>query len=311
VTPLSRRLQAALDEGRILVLGTQVLLGFQLRAFFEPRFSALPEWTRSLGLLATCALLVAFTLICFPASYHRIVAGGEDRPDILRVTTQVLAVALLPLGIGLGFSVAVPLVRVLGAGGALTFGAATGAAAFAAWYGFTYARRSRRAGPAQEVPMEKTELSQKVRHVLTEARMVIPGAQALLGFQLVVILTPAFDELPRGSQLVHVAAIAAVAAAVVLLMTPAAYHRIVEEGEETERFHRVATRLVVAGMAAVGLGMCTDLFVVARKVLRSDGGAAALAATALAVMFGVWFGVTGLLRARSHAARLVRQPSRS
>jgi len=41
----------------------------------------------------------------------------------------------------------------------------------------------------QQVPLAK-----KIDQMLTEARVILPGAQALLGFQLAVILTQAFEN---------------------------------------------------------------------------------------------------------------------
>src|SRR5512138_1117225 len=47
VAELANRVQNALDEGRILILGGQILLGFEYRAFFEHGFESLPEWARA------------------------------------------------------------------------------------------------------------------------------------------------------------------------------------------------------------------------------------------------------------------------
>ena len=58
--------------------------------------------------------------------------------------------------------------------------------------------------------------------MLTEARVILPGAQALLGFQLVIVLTGAFEKLPDISRLMHGLALLCVALSVTLLMTPAA-----------------------------------------------------------------------------------------
>jgi hypothetical protein len=41
-----------------------------------------------------------------------------------------------------------------------------------------------------------TALATKVEQLLTEARVIIPGAQALLGFQFIAMLTSGFDRLP-------------------------------------------------------------------------------------------------------------------
>jgi hypothetical protein len=48
----AEKLKLALDETRMLVLGAQVLLGFQLRSAFQEAFDALPrakqdKWTPS------------------------------------------------------------------------------------------------------------------------------------------------------------------------------------------------------------------------------------------------------------------------
>ena len=48
-----------------------------------------------------------------------------------------------------------------------------------------------------------TPLHVKIEQMLTEARVILPGAQALLGFQLAVVLTQAFDRLPPSSKTLH------------------------------------------------------------------------------------------------------------
>jgi uncharacterized protein DUF6328 len=80
-----------------------------------------------------------------------------------------------------------------------------------------------------------TPLHAKIEQLLTEARVILPVAQALFGFQLAIVLTHAFEQLPRHSRIIHAASILLVALAVVLLMAPAAYHRIVYSGEDTRR----------------------------------------------------------------------------
>ena len=39
------------------------------------------------------------------------------------------------------------------------------------------------------------------------------------------------------------------------MLRTAAYHRIVERGEDTERFHNIATRLLVASMVTLPIGI--------------------------------------------------------
>ncbi len=69
--------------------------------------------------------------------------------------------------------------------------------------------------------------------MLTEARVNLPGAQALLGFQLAIVLTETFEKLPILPRMLHATALLSVALSVTLLITPAALHRIVWAGEDT------------------------------------------------------------------------------
>jgi Family of unknown function (DUF6328) len=71
-----------------------------------------------------------------------------------------------------------------------------------------------------------TPLQVKIEQLLTEARVVLPGAQALFGFQLAIVLTRAFEQLPKTSMVVHAASLFLVALAIVMLMALAPYHRI-------------------------------------------------------------------------------------
>jgi hypothetical protein len=120
--------------------------------------------------------------------------------------------------------------------------------------------------------------------------MVLPGAQALLGFQLAMMFVEDFDKLPERIKYIHMGGLAAIGVSMVLLMTPAAYHRIVESGEDSESFHRLASRLVLAAMAFLALGIAADFLVVVEKVSGSIAWGAAGAGVVLVLFYGLWFG---------------------
>ena len=145
---------------------------------------------------------------------------------------------------------------------------------------------------------EPTPLDKKIEQVLTEARVVLPGAQALLGFQFAAMLMDAFPKLPKTSQYIHVASLWLLAATIVLLMAPAAFHRIVERGEDSERLHRFASAMLLTAMVPLALGMAGDFYVVMDKVFEAPSLSAALAVLSLIVFFGLWYGLTLMIRAR-------------
>jgi hypothetical protein len=155
---------------------------------------------------------------------------------------------------------------------------------------------------AQQAPTP-TKLEDKIRQVLTEARVVLPGAQALLGFQFAAMLMDGFAKLPRTLQYVHLASLVLIAASIVFLISPAAFHRIVEGGEDSERMHRFSSAMVLTAMVPLALGISGDFYVVASKVLQSAVLALALAGASLAFFYGLWFGVTLAVRRVSPSAR--------
>jgi hypothetical protein len=303
---LSSKVQNALTEARILVLGTQVLVGFEFRSFFVKGYDDLPRAAQLGKVAALVALLSALVLIVLPSAWHRLVERGEDSPRMHAFTESVVGVALLPLAAGFGVDVLVATVPVLGRG-AVAAGAGTAAVALACWYGIgLVARRGRPERREDDMEQKPATVEQKINHVLTEARTVLPGAQALVGFQLAANLADGFKDLPRAAQLVHVAAILLTALTVVLLVAPAAYHRIVEHGELTEGFHRVASRFVVAATIPLAIALGGDLGVVLWRVFESRAVAIGGGAVAGAVTLAAWLGapaIASAVRGRRRAPR--------
>jgi hypothetical protein len=84
-------------------------------------------------------------------------------------------------------------------------------------------------------------------------------------------------------------------------MAPAAFHRIVEQGNDTERLHRFSSLMVLVALVPLGLGIAGDFYVVAQKVLGSSTIALGLASASVLFFFGLWFGLTLLVRARTAA----------
>ena len=62
--------------------------------------------------------------------------------------------------------------------------------------------------------------------MLTEARVILPGVQAMLGFQLMVVMTDAFERLPVVYRDLHLVGLALTGVSTALLLAPAAIHRL-------------------------------------------------------------------------------------
>jgi hypothetical protein len=251
-------------------------------------------------------MLVAIGLIISPSSYHRLVERGEDTREIHRYTSKVMSWALLPFSFGLGIDLYVATEKIVGWKTGVAAGLAGTLLAASFWYVLEFYMRRERADEIEEALKEeeremneeknaeqdeKKKLTDKIKHVLTECRVVLPGSQALLGFQFIVILTEGFDKLPASSKYVHLACLGLNALVIVLLMTPAAYHRIVERGEETAHFHRFASKLLVASLVPLALGLAGDVYVVVQKVTDSQLVSVVAGLVILAVFWELWFGL--------------------
>jgi hypothetical protein len=144
---------------------------------------------------------------------------------------------------------------------------------------------------------DQKQIDEEIRHALTEIRMVLPGAQALLGFQFITLVLQEFEKLPQSMKVTHLVSLSMMTLAVILLMTPAAYHRIVEQGENTEEFHQFAGRMMMVSLVPLGLGFTGDFYVVVWKVSSSHAIAGVCTAVLLIFIFGAWFGLPMYRRA--------------
>jgi len=142
------------------------------------------------------------------------------------------------------------------------------------WYAFSFfsvsvkqedVRRELQDEGRRQREQRPSDLDHRIKIVLIECRMALPGAQALLGFQLANVFTQGFEKLPRSSQWIHFGSLLSTMICAILLIAPAQYHRIAEGGEDTEHFHKVASRFLLGALVFLAPGMAGDLLIVLRK----------------------------------------------
>ena len=300
------KLKTALDESRLLILGAQVLFGFQFEAVFQELFSGIPTASRYVHCAGLVLLLISVGLLIAPSLFHQIIFAGESRPGAVRIASVLAAASLLPLTLGLGAATFVTFEQLFNRSIGIAAGASFTAIALGLLYGLGFAfRQERKESMAQE--HTSTPLKSRIEQMLTEARVIIPGAQALLGFQLIAVLTKAFTELPPVFKYVHVVGLSAVALSVTLLMTPAALHRIGFHGEDNPRFFQIGSLLVVAGSIPLAVGIASDVAVVFFKAVESASIAMASGVASLAVLLGLWLGYPLLVAGRLKPSAMRRR----
>jgi len=118
---------------------------------------------------------------------------------------------------------------------------------------------------------------------------VLPGVQAIFGFQLIAVFNQRFaEDLPPPLQYAHFASLTLVALAAALVMTPAAYHRVTDITLVSRHFLEMSSRLLLASMLVLGVGLSLDYYVVGWLVFGSHAVGLA-AAVLLGVLTTLWF----------------------
>jgi hypothetical protein len=293
-----KKIKIALDENRMSILGVQILFGFQLQAPFQKMFDALPKSSQFASVLAFGLLTGAVALLIAPSAYHRIATGHGAEGRLRHNITWLIDISLLLLGLAIGLDLYLVGDRALGGLAGPLLGIGFCLAAFAFWYGIELMHLTQRTRPLSSGNGEESRVEDRIEYVLTEARVVLPGVQALLGFQLAVVLTEAFGSLPESSVLVHVAALAAIAVSAVLLIAPAAHHRIVFGGEDAEEFLPIASRYLIGATVFLALGMAGDGYLIVAKVLDSPISGIAAAIVTAALCLGLWHVWPWMVRSR-------------
>jgi hypothetical protein len=118
--------------------------------------------------------------------------------------------------------------------------------------------------------VEKERLKDEVNHIEQEGRLVVPGIQALFGFQLIAVFSDRFTELSNEEQLLHWFGVLMTALSILLALSPAAFHRQAEPGSISGRFVRLASRWLALSLVPLMIGICVDFFWYLRHVRRRE-----------------------------------------
>ena len=293
---VDRRVKAAMDETRLLVLGVQVLLGFEFQCFFQDGFERMSRGSKSVSGLGLGLIIASLGLLVAPSMIHQVAECGRSTARLIRATTTFAGLGVVPLTAGLGLSAYVVLERHFGSRAGLAGGLGLTCLAGLGWFGLELLMGSQMKGP----PMlpSRTPLTVRIDQLLTEARVIIPGAQALFGFQFVAMLTTGFDRLPQSAKIVHAAALLLIAIDVILLMTPAALHRLSFAGEDSELFFRIGSGFVIASPLFLAGGIALEFYVVVLKVYEGGGWAWVGSCLIFVVLNTLWYALPLALRYR-------------
>lgn len=132
-------------------------------------------------------------------------------------------------------------------------------------------------------------LERKVEAFLGEFRIIVPALGALLGFQLTVAFQGGFTELPGLARSANFAGVCCTCVALLLLITPAGYHRFTKEVAYTEDFLMFAQKAISLALLFVALSLGLSLYVQGVRTFNSQLGGVAPASGLVVALLVAWW----------------------
>jgi hypothetical protein len=136
---------------------------------------------------------------------------------------------------------------------------------------------------------DASALNEEMRNIIEEARVILPGIQALFGFQTIAVFNQRFVELPEYAKDCHLFGLGMVIIAVALVMTPAVYYRYVGKDFVSRRMVGVSSLMIRAALFPLACGLALDIFVVILTATDRPAWSVAGGWFAFLFLIGLWF----------------------
>ena len=91
--------------------------------------------------------------------------------------------------------------------------------------------------------------------LLAELRVLLPGAQTLTAFLIILPFNGGFDQIRNEEKAVYLVTFVCSVLSLVLFTAPAAHHRLQRPLRDREGFKTTATRLIIAGLIPLSIAL--------------------------------------------------------
>jgi hypothetical protein len=127
-----------------------------------------------------------------------------------------------------------------------------------------------------------------MRNLIEEARVILPGIQALFGFQTISVFNQRFDELATYAKVCHMLGLAMVIVSVAMVMTPAVYYRSMD-GKANPRMASTSSWMIRGAVAPLAAGLALDMFTVIDVATGVLWVSIAAGVATFVLLTGLWF----------------------
>jgi predicted membrane channel-forming protein YqfA (hemolysin III family) len=145
----------------------------------------------------------------------------------------------------------------------------------------------------------REELDQEWGELVEEHRLAMPGVQVLFAFLLILPFQGRFEQLTRNQELVYYSALLCATAAIVLLITPTAAHRIRWRKRDKEALLRMSTRTAIAATVFIAAAMTASVYLIT-DILFGRPATVIVASMVAAAFVGFWYAFPLYRRLKDH-----------
>jgi hypothetical protein len=129
---------------------------------------------------------------------------------------------------------------------------------------------------------------QEMRNIIEEARCILPGLQAVFGFQTIAVFNERFTDLAPYAQVCHLLGLGLMVVAMALLMTPAVFYRA-QHGRATSRMVKSSRKSIRGGLIPLAVGLSLDMLTVVSLATDRLWLSIAAAVATLLLFVGLWY----------------------
>jgi hypothetical protein len=148
-------------------------------------------------------------------------------------------------------------------------------------------------------PKKKDE---EMRNIIEEARVILPGLQAVFGFQTAAVFSTRFISLADYAKVCHLFGLMLIVVAMAMLMTPAVYYRA-KRGDATSHMIEVSRKTLRGALIPMSLGFSLDMLTVMSLATDALVFSIGAAVVTLIVFVGFWYVIPKRDPARPRDAR--------
>lgn len=146
---------------------------------------------------------------------------------------------------------------------------------------------------------KQNDLKKDADQVLQGIRIVLPGTQALMGFQFIAFFNPAFQNFSPNLKTMHFITLLFTITCSILLIAPVAFQQIGEGGNATHNFLSFTRKQLTAAMAFLLLSISGEVYIAGRIIALSQTASILVAAAVFGLGGFFWFFYSLLYRQRN------------